>query len=552
MASSSYYDYASSSTSGRLSKFARDEFLVKDTVEKDGVSRLVAAVADDSLPFPGGSHASTIAVTMIEEFFDLDLTAGADNTAQGKHIGDGVADLFDQINRMVCSQGIKEGQMSKLALTTVFVVENRMYAGHVGTGKILYFSGNSMEQLSQDHTWLSRAMKEGGMTVDAALQTDSSKMNIPIMGIDLHPESQFFGKNLKNGDKVAVFSDGIGDFFPNQEIQLILNSEDSIQDACDKIVKLARERGLVDNASIIIFTFKDDKKGAKKRKNAVKKGASCGSVYFLIILFLIGFIALGSFVLYKYANKFMENFTASTPAPIPVPIAMDPRLTGASQFFIVKDSETCELSIFRLNGIKLDITKEKLEVREAYNRLDVLPVLAGRTFSLALKINSKDSYEVHEGSSRLGLQIDGKKAKILLTKGAVAEIHAGDNKGVTSIEMYNLDSPVSISFARQNMILKVTREGAPIIELTKEAKDKKNKKDKDAPKKDDKSKEKEKEKEDVKPSPSPNSNEKNGKNQKSEKDSSSKSPSNNKEDVMEVSPLPAPENDANEKPEKDG
>ncbi len=91
--------------------------------------------------------------------------------------------------------------------------------------------------------------------------------------------------------------------------------------------------------------------------------------------------------------------------------------------------------------------------------MEILPELEDKElFSITINLNSKNYYDVYEGSTRNIIRLYEDNTKIFLTKGAVAKIYPEVSLGVSSIKVEGLVSPVEISFQKQNIIVKVEKQ----------------------------------------------------------------------------------------------
>lgn len=457
------YDEGSSTGSGRLGKFSHDSFIIKKICNKNGINQLVAAVADDSGQFPGGTYASDIAIEMVTDFFASDFFSEMKGAGEDPVLEELIKDLFKRINTAVYSRGVNEGQMVRLSLTAIFMVEDKLYAGHVGTNRMLKILSDSNNQLTQDQSWFSRAIKRG-MKVDEAFQRDAMGIKVPTLGLESSVECQFILEILKIDDCIAIFTDGISEFISNQEVQVIINSVGNIPDACKRLVSISEERGLRDNATIVAFSVKQKEESPKKSfEKIVEKGKgqqkflSCSTVYYFILIVLLLSFGVSAYVGVKFFKKTLDNLQLAGGSKRRIP-SRSPVFQAGEKAYLVKDKDTIDLNIFKLNGKTLDKIEDKFEVSGDYNNLEILPIMDKNTFTLSIKINSRSSYQVYEGSSRNRIQLFEDNLKVFLTKGAYATFRPDEAEGVLTLEVSGLASPVMISFEKQNMIIKVSKD----------------------------------------------------------------------------------------------
>lgn len=458
--------------SGRRSQLSRDESLSKLIKNREGNRILLAAVADCTRAFPSGTFPSSIAIDMVRDYFNSEYILDLNKNETDENICATIRDLFDRINTVLYSQGISEGQAEKASLSVVLIIGEMLYAGHVGTGKILLMEETSPIQLTQENAWL-EALKQGKFATEMGAQPPVEE-ETPLLGTEGKVPVQLMKEDLELGDRVAVLTDGIGEYIPNQEILVLLKSTRNISDACKRLTAIALERGLLDNGTILAVHIDPTRERDEvfdqpvvELKPKEKKSSGCGGFYLIVILLLLSVIAGGSYIGYEHAKVLWKNLTAPFTQPIPTETTPEPEFTKAGSFYMAVEKDSALLSILRLNSTKMDPSQENFELTEAYNQVEILPTLAKGTYTLEIKINNKNFYEVHESSSRNKIAIFADNIKIYLTKGALATLIPNETNGVTHLKVSGLGSPSLISFPKENIMVKATLD--PIPEPTKPA-----------------------------------------------------------------------------------
>jgi hypothetical protein len=127
---------------------------------------------------------------------------------------------------------------------------------------------------------------------------------------------------------------------------------------------------------------------------------------------------------------------------------------------VVLDKECMPLNIFRINGDKMDPAQLKYEITKDLNELELFPAMNKGSFNLSMKVATRESFQVLEGSSRNSILITGDKIEIHLTKGAYATIKpdGGGGTGIALITMTGMGSPIIITYTKENMILKADKD----------------------------------------------------------------------------------------------
>lgn len=477
MSTSIRFTKGSSRSEGRPDKGPGNDTVFKVIKNKAGEKILMAAVAEDEGPYPGKSRASTMAVEMAGEFIKSEIMLNLKKEDGDSAVKEGVSSLFNRINTVIYSQGVKESDKVKLSLLMAVVFNSKLFVGHIGTGKIIQIHEGSAIQLTEDYSWIQQAIRRGDFSRDSAMQTPNDEA-VPMLGVEGSVEVQVNSFELEPGDGVALISHGISEYVPNHEIAVVLRSTGSLTNACERLISIAGDRGRNDSCAIVTFAMEpvDDgkvvNKEAAREEDAVevdeslaeepkkeeKKGCGCSGFYMFLLVFILSVMAVGGLVGYKHAKKLIANLTKPGKSPAPPKKGVDHRLIETGRFYLIKEEETARLNFFRLNGRKLRNKDNQFELFDAHNRLDILPVMDHGTYTAAFKLNSKNFYEVYEGSSRNKINIFEDRVSIFLTKGAKAILRPDEIRGVTSIEVHKMGSPLRVNFSRQNLIFKVTKD----------------------------------------------------------------------------------------------
>jgi PPM family protein phosphatase len=457
MAEGFTYNGGVASAKGRLSIFSHEASVFKTQRSSKKVSQMLAAVADDSGPFPAGDHASEIAIDMITSFFNstffTEMKSPKKDSNVDLEIELKIKDLITDISAEIYSRGAREKRQVRLSLTFVILVEENLYAVHCGNNRLLKIANRNFEQLTQDSSW----------SPQKDVPRELKSLNIPALGIDSQVDIQFITDVVTPYDTLALFTDGISEFIPNQEIVVILNSLDNQQGACNRLVSIAEQRGMRDNATMLAFSMM---RGNMESAGSIaeiaereheKTGNLWGSIYTFILVALISVMLVGIYIGFRYAQQVAGNLSLDKDNK-KIENLSDLPDSGSGVAFLIRDPDSVSLDFFRLNGRKLEISETKHEIHDSFNNLELLPVLDRGTFTVVLKITDKGKYRVYEGATRNIVQIFQDEVKIHLTKGSMASIFSDNSAGVMNLEVSGMGSPMRVTFEKQNLIIKVTRD----------------------------------------------------------------------------------------------
>jgi protein phosphatase len=128
-----------------------------------------------------------------------------------------------------------------------------MFVAHVGDTRLYLINDTSIEQLTRDHTLVQRLVELGQITPEEA--KDHPKRNVVYRALGQNDELEVdtLMRRLPPGAHILICSDGLWGNISDDELREIVRKQTlSPQEACNKLVALANERGGSDNISVII------------------------------------------------------------------------------------------------------------------------------------------------------------------------------------------------------------------------------------------------------------------------------------------------------------
>lgn len=142
------------------------------------------------------------------------------------------------------------------SLTMVYVIWPRMFAVHVGDTRCYLLRNSKMLQLTEDHTVAEKLVEKGQLPRDKAAAHVSSNMLWNVIGGEsgeLRP--QVVATELQLDDKLLLATDGLHKHLSEQRLGELLNSPDSAETLCRRLIQEAIGRGSTDATTGIVVHF---------------------------------------------------------------------------------------------------------------------------------------------------------------------------------------------------------------------------------------------------------------------------------------------------------
>jgi len=232
--------------------------LVRQGNEDSGfVSPQLIAVADGMGGHAAGEVASRIAVEVLQSLVPALVSTGIDE--------DSVADLLmhslhsiDSEISVVTDDDVEKRGMGT-TLTALLIRDKHISLLHVGDSRCYRLRGNSLEQLSNDHTIIQELLDQGAISPAEALEhPQRSMLTQALRGDgDVTPVLQMY--EIKKGDRYLLCSDGLSGVLTEKEIKIGLKKSDK-DEALKFLIDATYVNGAPDNVTVLIADISDEAK----------------------------------------------------------------------------------------------------------------------------------------------------------------------------------------------------------------------------------------------------------------------------------------------------
>lgn len=136
-------------------------------------------------------------------------------------------------------------------LSALFLRDNAVAALHIGDSRIYRLRGNTLEQLSIDHTVIQELLDQGAITeAEVATHPQRSVLTQVLMG-DGRNQPALNIYDVKRDDRFMLCSDGLSGVLSLKEMKAILKGK-ARGAAVDALVDAAYINGAPDNVTVIV------------------------------------------------------------------------------------------------------------------------------------------------------------------------------------------------------------------------------------------------------------------------------------------------------------
>ena len=232
--------------------------LVRQGNEDSGfVSPQLLAVADGMGGHAAGEVASRIAVEVLQSLVPTLVSTDIDEDSVTDLLMHSLHSIDSEIS-VVTDEDIEKRGMGT-TLTALLIRDKHISLLHVGDSRCYRLRGNSLEQLSNDHTIIQELLDQGAISPAEALEhPQRSMLTQALRGDgDVTPVLQIY--EIKRGDRYLLCSDGLSGVLTEKEIKIGLKKSDK-DEALRFLIDATYVNGAPDNVTVLIADISDEAK----------------------------------------------------------------------------------------------------------------------------------------------------------------------------------------------------------------------------------------------------------------------------------------------------
>ncbi|BAY34094.1 protein-serine/threonine phosphatase [Nostoc carneum NIES-2107] len=152
----------------------------------------------------------------------------------------------------------ERADMGTTAVVVVFRESESPWCAHVGDSRLYRLRGSHLEQITEDHTWVARAIKLGDITFEEARVHPFRHVLSRCLGReDLH-QIDVQPVDLMVGDRLLLCSDGLTEELADQKIADCLQDNSVLDKAAYSLVEAAKAHGGHDNITVALVAVEDN------------------------------------------------------------------------------------------------------------------------------------------------------------------------------------------------------------------------------------------------------------------------------------------------------
>jgi PPM family protein phosphatase len=232
----------------------------QDAYYIDPVGRFFV-VADGMGGHAGGQEASRIAAQTIQSYLGEHWDA-----PDSSHVL--LEKAFLEANRAILADQMGNPERADMGTTIVTVLFRKepseapeeateaAWAAHIGDSRLyrLRKDTDALEQVTEDHTWVARALKSGDLTPEQARIHPWRHVLSQCLGREDIQQMDIQPITVQPGDRLLLCSDGLTEELSDEMIAFHLKTIRASEKVVAALVNAAKEKGGRDNITVVLVT----------------------------------------------------------------------------------------------------------------------------------------------------------------------------------------------------------------------------------------------------------------------------------------------------------
>lgn len=203
-----------------------------------------------------GELASATVIKAFSNWFENELQKQI-NKLSWKQLSSDLEKLAKEQNYIIGQYGNKLGVSLGTTLTAMLVIDSKYLIIHVGDSRA-YSIFDSVEQLTEDQTFIHREIKAGRMTAEEAKTHPKRNMLLQCVGASRNVEPEIIADKIKKNSIYMFCSDGFRHVLTNEEIYESFNPTNltdatAMEQNSRYLIDLVKSRNEKDNITVALL-----------------------------------------------------------------------------------------------------------------------------------------------------------------------------------------------------------------------------------------------------------------------------------------------------------
>ena len=209
-------------------------------------------VADGMGGHAGGQEASKLATEAIQAHLDEHWQSQVASEEL-------IEQAFYKANQSILQDQQNHPERPDMGTTAVVFMfrQGQSWCAHVGDSRLYRLRSSTLEQITEDHTWVARAMKAGDLTPEQARTHQWRHVLSQCLGRKDLQQVDVQMMDVQPGDRLLLCTDGLTEELSDTLISSYIQPRLDGEEAAAMLIESAKEKGGRDNITVVIVEVDD-------------------------------------------------------------------------------------------------------------------------------------------------------------------------------------------------------------------------------------------------------------------------------------------------------
>lgn len=163
-------------------------------------------------------------------------------------------------NETVFVMSVSDEKLRSMGTTIVVAIASpdTIVIGHIGDSRAYLISGDTIEQMTDDHTLVNELVKSGQITIEESLHHPRRNVLTRALGTEKESECDIREIGWAEGEMLLICSDGLSNMVTSSQMLETVQKPAGVDEKADKLVQLALEAGGDDNITIVLLVNENE------------------------------------------------------------------------------------------------------------------------------------------------------------------------------------------------------------------------------------------------------------------------------------------------------
>ncbi|MDR6551525.1 Stp1/IreP family PP2C-type Ser/Thr phosphatase [Paenibacillus qinlingensis] len=174
-------------------------------------------------------------------------------------------EAIEKANEEIYAFASDQEKYHGMGTTVVAIIASQelLIIGHIGDSRAYKLTGESITQLTEDHSLVYELVKNGQLTMEEADHHPRRNWITRALGTEPSVEVDLYEYTWRPDDVILICSDGLSGLVDDADILRIVRENEQLEDAAEALIQRALREGGDDNVTVLLIAHDQDSDGKR-------------------------------------------------------------------------------------------------------------------------------------------------------------------------------------------------------------------------------------------------------------------------------------------------